>query len=107
MKEQYKYSSEKFSVARRSLMLPQPRGEAESIASAFHEISLGLHNLDEGGLDEAARTWVEKIKKLMDTTGIDDPAGRGQWLIKAEQLKEDQKFELSRVLGELAHWFDR
>lgn len=107
MKKQYRYQSKKFSAARRSLMLPHPRGEAESIASAFREISFGLDNLDEGELDEAARNWVEKIKELMDATGIDDPTDRGQLSIKAEQLTEDQKFELSRVLDELAHWFDR
>lgn len=42
----------------------------------------------------------------MDTTGIKDPAGKGAWYIKAEQLTEEQKFELSSVVDELAHWFD-
>jgi len=107
MKDQFRYPAEKFSVARLSLMLPHPRGEATSIASAFHEISLGLYDLDEVDLDEQARSWINEINELMDTTGIKDPSGRGQWLIKAEQLTEDQKFELSRIVNELAYWFDR
>lgn len=39
------YSAEKFSDARRSLMLPHPQGEAQSIADAFFECDSGLVNL--------------------------------------------------------------
>lgn len=102
----YAYPSEKLSVARRSLMLPHPRGEAESIAGAFEECSHGLHDLRNEDLDDNARRWVATIKELMDTSGIQDPSGRGTFVIKAERLTEEQKFELSRVIDELAHWFD-
>ena len=88
-------------------MLPHPRGESESIAHAFRSCSLGLHDLDRESLDDNARDWVRTIEKLMDTTGLSDPDGRGLWAVKAESLKEDQKFQLSRVVDELAHYFDR
>lgn len=103
----FAYQAEKFSAACHSLMLPHPRGEAESIASAFHECSLGLHKLSDKELDDNARGWVTKLREFMDTTGIQDPAGRGTWVIKAERLTVDQKLELSRTVAELAHWFDR
>jgi len=105
--QKFTYPSEKFSVARSSLMLPHPRGEAASIASAFHECSLGLHDVRDEDLDNHARGWVAKLRELMDTSGIQDPTGRGMWLIKAEQLSEEEKFELSRIVDELAHWFRR
>ncbi len=103
----YAYQAEKFSSARRTLMLPHPKGEAKSIADVFHECSLGLHNLDRGGLDDNARLWVIKLEELMDATGLADPTGVGTWTVKAEQLTIDQMFELSRIVDELAHWFDR
>ena len=88
-------------------MLPHPKGEATSIADAFHECSLGLHKIDRSGLDDNARPWVIKLEELMDTTDLADPNDVGTWTVKAEQLTLDQKFELSRIIAELAHWFDR
>lgn len=102
----YSYPAEKFSVARSSLMLPHPRGEAASISNAFHECSLGLHELDRQDLDDSAAQWLRQLDDLMNTDGLDDPHGKGTWMIKAEQLDEDQKVELSRIIDELAHWFD-
>lgn len=102
----FAYASEKFSAARRCLMLPHPRGESESIAAAFHECSLCLHDLDLTELDENARLWVAKIRDLMDTTGVQDASGRGTWAIKADGLTENEKFELSRTIDELASWFE-
>jgi hypothetical protein len=40
-KHQFGYQGEKFSDARRSLMLPHPMGEESSIANAFGACSLG------------------------------------------------------------------
>ena len=42
----------------------------------------------------------------MDTTGLDDPLGRGLYTVKAERLSLDQKAELSREVNYLATWFD-
>ena len=103
----FSYQSEKFSAARRALMLPHSGGEAASIAGAFHECSLGLHKLNDNALDDDARSWVYKLKKLMDTSGFVDPDERGLWTVKAASLTTDQKLELSRVVDELAHWFER
>ena len=87
-------------------MLPHTKGEAESIMLAFHECSLGLHDLDRDDLDENARDWVRKLEELMNTDGLNDPSDRGLWKVKAEQLSNDEKTGLSRVVDELAHWFD-
>jgi hypothetical protein len=103
----YSYQAEKFSNARRSLMLPHAQGEDLSIAHAFHECSLGLHDLDLASLDDDPRAWIIALEGLMDTTGLADPRVIGTWAVKAGSLTTDQMIELSRIVDELAHWFDR
>ena len=104
----YAYPAEKLSAARRCLMLPHLEGEAQSIMHAFHECELGLDGIDTTDIDnEDVKRWIAKIRELMDTSDIEDPHQRGTWIIKAEQLSSVQKFELSRAVDELAHWFDR
>lgn len=90
MAQSYEYASEKFSTARRSLMLPHPSGTAASIASAFCEVSLGLEGLDRSQIPEPARDWVLTLDRRMDTAGVQDPAKRRTFRIKAEQLTEDE-----------------
>ena len=63
-----------------------------SIADAFRECGHAFHVLDESGLDDNTRDWVNKIKELMNIKG---------------SFSIDQQIELSRVIDELAHWFDR
>ena len=103
----YAYQDEKFSTARSSLMLPHTGGEAQSIMHAFHECSLGLRHADRDGLDSHALDWVRKLEELMNTDGLEDSSGRGLFIIKAEQLSKDEKAEVSRLVNDLANWFDR
>lgn len=105
--DHFAYAAEKFSTARRNLMLPHPKGEAQSIMHAFHECSLGLDDIDKSKLDENAATRVRKLEQLMDTSGLEDPDEEGLWVVKARQLTIDEKIELSGLIDELAHWFDR
>ncbi len=107
MHASFRYAAEKLGAARRGLMLPHPKGEAESIAYAFHECLLGLKDIPRDDLDAGARSWVTSIERLMDTEGISDPSERGTWKLKAESLTVDEKTELSRSVDELAEWFDR
>lgn len=100
----YVDQAETFSTARRSLMLPHPRGEQDSIARAFHECRLGLHDLDRNGLDENARGRVRRLEELMATAGFAD-ANRGAEVVEARELSLQEKFELSRIIDELAYWF--
>lgn len=100
------YPAEKLLAARRSLMVPHPRGEAESIAYAFHECSLGLHDVDREDLDDRAREWVRELDRLMNTEGIEDDTGKGLWFIRADRLTESEKLELSRLVDDLARWFE-
>ena len=103
----YSYQAEKFAGARSALKLPHPTGEAASIASAFSQCRLGLHQLDRSQLDDNARDWLAKLDRFMDTSGLADPHSQGLWQIRAENLTESEKFELSRIIDELAHWFRR
>lgn len=99
----FRYQSEQFSQARYCLMLPHPRGEAEDIAAAFHECSLGLHRI---AYETNAHSWINKLKSLMDTSGTEDPQSHGKWVMKAERLTDDDQLELSEVVDNLAHWFE-
>lgn len=73
----YKYPAEKFAAARLILMAPHPKGEADSFGRAFIECGYGLDNLSIDDLNDYARSLVQTVKQTMDTTGIDDPNGRG------------------------------
>ncbi len=87
-------------------MLPHPQGEPQAIVAAFHNCSLGLKDLDRDELDEDVQRLLAKLDWLMDTAGLEDPSGRGLGLIRAEQLTLDQKLDLSRIVDELASWFN-
>jgi hypothetical protein len=99
------YQAEKFLAARSCLMLPHPSGETKSIADAFMECDLGLHNLDRNSLDDAARSLIRKLESLMCPTGLSDPSDRGLWTVKAETLTVDDRTDLSRIVNELAIYF--
>jgi hypothetical protein len=103
----FSYQSEKFSEARSALMLPHPRGESESIASAFHACSLGMRDLNVNTIDSDARDWIVKIERLMDTSGLSNQDERGLWAVKADTFTEEQKWELSSCVNGLASYFCR
>lgn len=103
--EHNKYPAEKLAAARRILKAPHPNGEADSFAHAFHECDLGLRDMRAEDLDDSARSWLRTIKQAMDTTGIDDPQGRGRWFVKAEKLSIEEKSRFSSAVDELADWF--
>ena len=103
----YSYQAEKLSSARSALMLPHTRGEAESIANAFLELSLAFHQLDVSALDSEAQRWIAKLQDYMDTTGVSASGGEGAWAAKARSFTSDDQLEISHAVDELAYWFDR
>ena len=103
----FSYQLEKFSLARRALMLPHPDGEAASIVSAFFEISHALHQFDRSQVPDEVRDWLRKTESFMEVTGLADPANEGLYKVRAGSLTTDEKLELSHLVDELAHWFRR
>jgi len=102
----FSYQVEKFSSARSSLMLPHPEGEAKSLCDAFRECSLGLHNFDESLIqDDNALNNIRKIKESMNSSGLNDQEEKGLWRIKAESLSEEEKYDFSNAVDELASYF--
>ena len=101
----FRYQAERFDAARRILMLPHPHGEAQSIASAFIECSLGLMDLQTEDLGEGVRDWLGILRDLMDTSDIPETSAYELFELKARQLTEAQKIELSQIIDELASWF--
>jgi hypothetical protein len=87
-------------------MAPHVDDEASSHVGAFDECSLALKELPNEELDESARSWIATIVRTMDTTGIEDPSGRGIWAIRAEQLSIEEEQEFSRAVDGLANWCD-
>jgi len=101
------YQSEKFSQARRALMIPFPQGEAQSIADAFHFCHLGLMDLKRDDLEENPREWIAKVERAMNTGGLQDPHGLGTGFLKASSMTDDQKREFADAVDELAQYFHR
>jgi hypothetical protein len=99
--------AEKFSVARRCLMLPHANGIADSMADAFEACALGLRSLHRGALDARASAWVARVEALMNTDAIDGADQRERWLKRAAELTIEEQSDLSRLVDELAHWFAR
>jgi hypothetical protein len=104
----FDYQAEKFSEARRALMLPHPRGEEASIAEAFHAIERALYRFDTSSIEDSdAIGWIRQLEALKDTSGLTDETGDGLWTVKARQLSTEERLRLSQMVDELAHWFDR
>lgn len=103
----FSYAAQKFASARSALMLPHPQGEAQSIASAFFECSLGLDRLDWVLLDDDAKKWLGDLEQLMSTSGLEDPHREGLYVLKARMLSVDDQFLLSNAVDELQCWFRR
>lgn len=104
----FSYQTEKLDQARSTLMLPHELGEEQSLASAFDFCDRALDELDlEFIEDDNARGWIETIKRLMSTEGVEDPTGEGTWVQRARQLSVDERREFSNAVDELASWFDR
>lgn len=87
-------------------MLPHALGEQVSIAAAFAQCHLGLHQFDRSLLDSTSQTWVTRLEVFMNTSGLSDPKREGLWTVKAKTLNTDEKNELSNLIDELAHWFN-
>ena len=51
-------------------MLPHPKGEAASIASAFAECAFGISKVDPADLDDYARELLSKLNALIDPIGL-------------------------------------
>ena len=102
---EFQRQAEKFSVARRCLMLPHRDGMADAIADAFEACALGLRSLHRGTLDTRAVSWLARIEELMRVDGIQGATPRERFLIRATQLSIDEQSDLSRLIDELAHWF--
>jgi hypothetical protein len=108
VKDRFSYQSKKLSEARLSLMAPHLEGEDRSFAGAFQACSGAFHRFDATRVkDENALGWIETIKRLMDTSGVEDPTGEGTWVKRARLMTSDEKYEFSRAVDELANWFNR
>lgn len=90
MNDHYRYAEERFSQARRYLMLP-PRGKkALAISQACKECELGLQDLSMDKLDYKAQDHVSQLKKL---------------ILRNHKLNAAEKHDLCESINYLAYYF--
>lgn len=127
--ERYQQAAMRFGRARASLRLPYVGKEARAISDSFAQCGLAIEDLrrKDAPLSEAARTHIEKLEELMDTSAIEDMKKQrtweieangtsvtdpwvdvkqqGTWATKAELLLSQQdKDELQATVDWLASW---
>ena len=90
MDNRYKYPEEKFSQARRYLMLPTRPKESATISQACSECLLGLSDVPLDDLDEKTQGHIAKLKELMG---------------KKQKLTAADKQELCEAINYLAYYF--
>lgn len=104
--DSFHYQSEKLSGALFTLMAPHPEGEDKSFAFAFQDCTLAFMNFDVTQVkDKNARGWIETIKRLMDTSNVQEKTDEGAWLNRARAMNSEEKREFSLAVFELEHWF--
>jgi hypothetical protein len=103
--QDYGYAHEKLSDARRILMAPHAKSEADDFSDAFFECSLVLRDIQDNDLDDNARAWVRTIRQTMNVDGVDDPQEKEKWYVKAKQMNFDELNNFSSALNELVDWF--
>mgnify|MGYP006149719991 CR=1 FL=1 len=101
----YSFPAEKFSIARRALMLPHPDGQHASLETALTECRLGLHRMNRAKLPDDIRTGIHQLECFMDTTGFVDADGEGAWVHMLRSRSADDRAEVARLIDMLAQWF--
>jgi hypothetical protein len=107
-KDCFSYPSEKLSQARSALMPPHPWGEEISFAEAFDHCTGAFKDFDITQVkDKNAYGWIETIKRLKDTTNVQDPTKDGKGVQRARAMDLEEKREFSEAVDKLADWFNR
>ena len=105
-KDRFDYQTQKLSQARSALMAPHPWGEEKSFAEAFDHCTGAFKNFDVTRVkDKDACGWIETIKRLKDTTDVQDPTDEGTLVHRARAMSLEEKREFSNAVDELASWF--
>lgn len=104
----WSYQAEKFSVARRCLMLPHSDGEVDSIVACLNECFHGLHNVAPQALAELpVGDSLRVINEAIQAAGVEDTTGRGVWYQLAMDMTPEAKSRLAHAVDSSATWFDR
>jgi hypothetical protein len=97
----FKYAAEKLAEARRNLMAPHPRGEAESFVGAFRECDQALKSIRLKDLDDGAQSWAATIARVIHGDPY-EAITEDAWLMRAERLTADEKRDFSTAVDQLA-----
>lgn len=102
----FENQAENFRAARRALMLPHPHGDVEAIRKALVKCREGLQGLDREAVDDDIQDLLHILDGLLDISEIEDASQQDPYLTKARLLTSKEESEFSRVVDELASWFD-
>ena len=109
MRKRYQQAAMRLSRAQEHLRPPYRGGEAVEIKDAFLECEMAFRDLRRHGLapeEGLARGQAVRLARFLDRSGVEDPARRGVYLIKAEQLTPEQTHEVREAVDTLAQWAD-
>jgi hypothetical protein len=102
------YLGQKFSEARRALMIPHYGDAARALAGAINSCATALHNEQIKLVkDEEMLRHLDTIRRHLPAADLPDPTHVGISLIKAQMMTEAEKAEFSRAVDILADWAHR
>jgi hypothetical protein len=102
------YLGQKFSEARRALMIPHYGDEARALAGAINSCATALHNEQIKLVkDDEMLRHLDTIRRHLPAADLSDSAHVGTSLIKAQMMTQAEKAEFSRAVDILADWAHR
>jgi len=90
-----------FSTAIDILMDPHPNGEVVDLARAMIECGEALSSLRDVKLDPEAAEMVDRLNSLLSYSHLQVPPEKGGFEVKAEQLGETDRIELSQLVKQM------
>jgi hypothetical protein len=82
-------------------------GDVKSVALAFQHCTDAFKDFDVTQIkDEKAYHRIEAIKRLIDTTNVQDDTGEGIFIHCARAMNLKEKDEFSNALFHLVRWLD-
>jgi hypothetical protein len=99
------YTLEKLACAIEHLTLPHRRGPVADLISAMHMCSVGLSTLDDSQLDDEAMGWVDIIRTVLATDGLEN-MGEGLSTVRAQNMTDDEIETFANAIVNLERWLD-
>ena len=106
MRKRYEQAAMRLARAQQHLRLRPAGGQAAGVRDALLECEMAFHDLRRHGLtpEGPALSQAAQLARLLDRSRTKDPAGRGVYLVRAEQLTPAQMQEVRQAVDAVAQW---